>query len=99
VWLARTGKLPILDGTLIRLEVARLPSGAIPKPVWLWYSRINPTVSDVDWLWQAFLRRFDIEHTPTTSNRSKLKLDGRLDYFLTAAAACRHCAEAVSSGE
>jgi hypothetical protein len=62
-WLAHTGKLPILEGTLIRLEVARLPSGAIPKPVWLWYSRINQTVSDVDQLWQAFLRRFDIEHT------------------------------------
>jgi hypothetical protein len=62
-WLAHTGKLPILEGTLIRLEVARLPSGAIPKPVWLWYSRINQAVSDVDRLWQAFLRRFDIEHT------------------------------------
>lgn len=62
-WLAHAGKLPILEGTLIRLQVARLPSGAIPKPVWLWYSRINQTPSDVDRLWQAFLRRFDIEHT------------------------------------
>jgi DDE superfamily endonuclease len=62
-WLAHAGKLPILDGTLIRLDVARLPSGAVPKPVWLWYSRIDQTVSDVDRLWQAFLRRFDIEHT------------------------------------
>jgi hypothetical protein len=55
--------LPILEGTVIRLEVARLPSGAIPKPVWLWYSRTDQTVADVDRLWQAFLRRFDIEHT------------------------------------
>ena len=62
-WVAHTGNLPILEGTLIRLEVARLPSGAIPKPVWLWYSRINQKMSDVDRLWQAFLRRFDIEHT------------------------------------
>lgn len=62
-WLAHAGTLPILDGTLIRLEVARLPSGATPKPVWLWYSRVDQSVSDVDWLWQAFLRRFDIEHT------------------------------------
>jgi DDE superfamily endonuclease len=62
-WIAHAAQLPILDGTVIRLEVARLPSGAIPKPVWLWYSRINQTVSDVDRLWQAFLRRFDIEHT------------------------------------
>lgn len=62
-WLAHAGNLPILDGTLIRLEVARLPSGAVPKPVWLWYSRVGQSVSDVDRLWQAFLRRFDIEHT------------------------------------
>jgi hypothetical protein len=62
-WLEHTGKPPILEGTLLRLDVARLPSGAIPKPVWLWYSHINQTVSDVERLWQAFLRRFDIEHT------------------------------------
>jgi hypothetical protein len=62
-WVAHTGTLPILEGTLIRLEVARLPSGAVPKPVWLWYSRTDQTVSEVDRLWQAFLRRFDIEHT------------------------------------
>jgi hypothetical protein len=62
-WIAHTEQLPILEGTLIRLEVAQLPSGAIPKPVWLWYSRTKQTVSDVDRLWQAFLRRFDIEHT------------------------------------
>jgi DDE superfamily endonuclease len=62
-WVAHTGHLPVLEGTLIRLDVARLPSGAIPKPVWLWHSRIDQTVSEVDRLWQAFLRRFDIEHT------------------------------------
>ncbi|WP_433295942.1 NF041680 family putative transposase [Pseudonocardia sp. CA-142604] len=62
-WIAHAEQLPILEGTVIRLEVARLPSGAIPKPVWLWYSRIKQTVSDVNRLWQAFLRRFDIEHT------------------------------------
>ncbi len=45
------------------LEVARLPSGAIPKPVWLWWSGIDATPAQIDLLWQAFLRRFDIEHT------------------------------------
>ena len=55
--------LPVIEGTVIRLEVARLPSGAIPKPVWLWWSGINATPAQVDLLWQAFLRRFDIEHT------------------------------------
>jgi hypothetical protein len=62
-WLAHAAQLPILEGTVILLQVARLPSGAIPKPVWLWYSHTQQSVSDVDRLWQAFLRRFDIEHT------------------------------------
>jgi hypothetical protein len=33
------------------------------KPVWLWWSKTNPTEADVDRCWQMFLRRFDIEHT------------------------------------
>jgi hypothetical protein len=48
---------------VIRLQVDRLPSGAVPKPVWLWCSAVDLTSADVDRLWQAFLRRFDIEHT------------------------------------
>jgi DDE superfamily endonuclease len=59
-------ELPILPGTVIRLDVARLPSGATAKPVWLWCSNggpgHNPDPATVDLLWQAFLRRFDIEH-------------------------------------
>jgi hypothetical protein len=62
-WTSHAGNLPILEGTLIRLEVGRLPSGAIPKPVWLWHSRTGIDPGEVDLLWQAFLRRFDIEHT------------------------------------
>jgi hypothetical protein len=34
-----------------------------PKPVWLWFSRTGTTSGEVDRLWQAFLRRFDLEHT------------------------------------
>jgi hypothetical protein len=58
--------LPILPGTVIRLDVQRLPSGATAKPVWLWHSSgagHDPDPAMVDLLWQAFLRRFDIEHT------------------------------------
>jgi hypothetical protein len=62
-----SAELPLIAGTVIRLQVDRLPSGAIPKPVWLWWSGVHPTdttsPADVDRLWQAFLRRFDIEHT------------------------------------
>jgi hypothetical protein len=62
-WASHAATLPILEGTVIRLEVNRLPSGAIPKPVWLWHSRTGLDPAMVDLLWQAFLRRFDIEHT------------------------------------
>lgn len=62
-WAAQAGALPVIDGTVIRLDITRLPSGAIPKPVWLWWSGTDATPAAVDHLWQAFLRRFDIEHT------------------------------------
>ena len=62
-WLTHTGALPILEGTVIRLDVEHLPSGAVPKPVWLWHSRVDLDPAMIDLLWQAFLRRFDIEHT------------------------------------
>jgi len=64
-------ELPILEGTVIRLDVQHLPSGAKAKPVWLWWSHAPQTHPDhdtgpdaamVEVLWQAFLRRFDIEH-------------------------------------
>jgi hypothetical protein len=62
-WATHPSNLPILEGTVIRLEVDRLPSGAIPKPVWLWHSRTGLDPARVDLAWQTFLRRFDIEHT------------------------------------
>ena len=62
-WAAHTGTLPIIEGTVILLTVDRLPSGATAKPVWLWWSQPEATSVEVDLLWQAFLRRFDIEHT------------------------------------
>ena len=62
-WLDHDGPLPVIDGTLIRLQVDRLPGDRDPKPVWLWSSRTGASAGDVDRLWQAFLRRFDLEHT------------------------------------
>lgn len=62
-WQQHHGELPIIEGTVIRLTVDRLPGDRNPKPVWLWHSRPHTTPSDVDRLWRAFLRRFDIEHT------------------------------------
>ncbi|MBB4936066.1 hypothetical protein FHR32_000371 [Streptosporangium album] len=62
-WLDHQGELPILEGSLIRLQVERLPGNNEPKPVWLWSSHTGLTADQVDRLWQAFLRRFDLEHT------------------------------------
>ena len=62
-WLDHDGPLPVIDGTLIRLQVDRLPGDRHPKPVWLWSSATGTARSQVDRLWQAYLRRFDLEHT------------------------------------
>jgi DDE superfamily endonuclease len=62
-WLDHDGPLPVIDGTLIRLQVDHLPGDRDPKPVWLWYSATGAAPAEVDRCWQAFLRRFDLEHT------------------------------------
>ena len=62
-WLDHDGPLPVLEGTLIQLQVDHLPGDRHPKPMWLWYSHASALPDDVDRLWQAFLRRFDLEHT------------------------------------
>ncbi|WP_399919872.1 NF041680 family putative transposase [Streptomyces kanamyceticus] len=62
-WIDHTGELPVLEGTLIRLQVDHLPGGQDPLPVWLWSSKTGLTSGDVDLRWQAFLRRFDLERT------------------------------------
>jgi hypothetical protein len=56
-------ELPILPGTVIRLDVDRLPSGGSPKPLWLWWSRTGADADLADSAWSCFLRRFDLEHT------------------------------------
>jgi DDE superfamily endonuclease len=63
-WLDHDGPLLVIEGTLIRLRVDHLPGDRDPKPVWLWFSATGATPDDVDRLWQAFLRRFDLEHLP-----------------------------------
>lgn len=56
---------------VIRLDIDHLPSGATTKPVWLWWSGTDARATDIDRLWQTYLRRFDTElptprgaHTP-----------------------------------
>ena len=62
-WQQHDGELPVIEDTLLRLRVDHLPGDRDPKPVWLWWSATGTTPADVDRCWQAFLRRFDIEHT------------------------------------
>ena len=62
-WADHDGELPLIEGTLVRLQVERLPGDRDPKPVWLWSSTTGATAGDVDRWWHSFLRRFDLEHT------------------------------------
>jgi hypothetical protein len=62
-WLDHQGELPLIEGTVIRLKVEHLPGDRDAPPVWLWSSKTGATGADVDRCRQAFLRRFDLEHT------------------------------------
>jgi len=62
-WEDHDGELPVIEGTLIRLAVGHLPGDRSPEPLWLWSSRVGADSTAVDRTWQAFLRRFDLEHT------------------------------------
>ena len=58
--------LPIAVGTLILVEVERLPRGERrrkPRVLWLWYHGPEETEPDLDLLWRSYVRRFDLEHT------------------------------------
>ncbi|WP_186526341.1 NF041680 family putative transposase [Leekyejoonella antrihumi] len=54
-------QLPIVCGTIIRVEVEHLPkpTSRTKKTLWLWAA--GPDL-DLDVCWRAYLRRFDIEH-------------------------------------
>ena len=62
-WERHQGELPVVEGTLIRLDVDHLPGQRDAEPLWLWSSRAAADAEGADRAWQAFLRRFDIEHT------------------------------------
>jgi DDE superfamily endonuclease len=62
-WATHPGRLPIVEGTLIRLQVEHLPGARAAKPVWLWTSALDADTDAVTRCWRAYLRRFDLEHT------------------------------------
>ena len=49
------GELPIVEGTLIRLQIEHLPGDRDAQPMWLWWSGIGANPPDVDRIWQANL--------------------------------------------
>jgi hypothetical protein len=64
-WQDHQGELPVIEGTLIRLAATRPAGGYQPlEPMWLWspHPRV-PGAEEITVLWQAYLRRFDLEHT------------------------------------
>lgn len=56
-----------MRGTLFRVEDAHLPkpTARAKKTLWLWAT--SPQPLDLHTCWRAYLRRFDIEHTPCRS--------------------------------
>ncbi len=59
------GAMSIIPGTLLRVQVERLP-GRIDREaraLWLWWDAPEGAALDLDVAWRAYVRRFDIEHT------------------------------------
>ncbi len=55
---------PIVRGTLVLVEVSRLPRPTRePRMLWLWWSGPSEARPDLDLVWRAYVRRFDLEHT------------------------------------
>jgi hypothetical protein len=56
------GPRPIVRGTILRVQVQRVPARTRPpKVLWLWWA--GPGAVDLNLAWRAYVRRFDIEHT------------------------------------
>ena len=60
-WHDHPAKVPVIEGTLIQLRAARLAGSREPGPMWLWASDPAAGPAEVAVLWQAYLRRFDLE--------------------------------------
>jgi hypothetical protein len=55
-------RAPVVRGTVVLVEVGKLPRHTRkPKKLWLWWSGEGD--ADLDLLWKAYCRRFDLEHT------------------------------------
>jgi hypothetical protein len=60
-WDTHPGPLPIVTGSVVRVELERLPRGGVPdRAMWLWHA--GPVPLDLVTVFAAYQRRFDIEH-------------------------------------
>jgi len=58
------GPRPIVRGTILRVQVERVPARTRPpKVLWLWWAGPEGCALDLDLAWRAYVRRFDLEHT------------------------------------
>jgi hypothetical protein len=62
------GWRPMVRGTLLLVEVSRLPQQTrAPQALWLWWhappDAPDAEIPDLDRVWRAYVRRFDLEHT------------------------------------
>jgi len=60
------GRRPIVRGTLLLVEVSRLPQQTRqPQALWLWWHTPQDpdSIPNLDRAWRAYVRRFDLEHT------------------------------------
>jgi hypothetical protein len=54
-------RAPVVRGSVVLVEVSKLPRETRkPKALWLWFS--GDDEPDLDLLWRAYVRRFDLEH-------------------------------------
>jgi DDE superfamily endonuclease len=58
------GPRPIVRGTVLRVQVERVPAKTRPpKVLWLWWAGPAGLQLDLELAWRAYIRRFDLEHS------------------------------------
>ena len=81
-WLDHDGDLPVIEGTLIRLQVDHLPGDRDPKPAWLWSSVTGAAPWQVDLLWQVYATKngppvIADRYCPPAPRAVAIRVDGR----------------------
>jgi hypothetical protein len=71
------GPRPIVRGTIVRVQVQRVPARTRPpKVLWLWWAGPEGLQLDLDRAWRAYVRRFDLEIVCTQVTKPRLGAAG-----------------------